>query len=172
MSYYSVDLDNKAFLFEIKIMVPLIILLVSFAGFFAVDRYLLGRKYSFSFIGRSALALMLIAAGITHFTSTDLMVQMMPDVIPAKRELVYFTGVCELLAVIGLLWDRSAKLTAIMLIIFFVMILPANVAGSLKEVPLGGMENGARYLFFRIPLQVLFIWWAYYFGISKNERSA
>ncbi len=37
-----------------------------------------------------------------------------------------------------------------------------------KEVNLGGMENGAMYLFFRIPLQVIFIAWAYYFGIHKK----
>ncbi|MEZ5347084.1 MAG: DoxX family protein [Pyrinomonadaceae bacterium] len=152
-------------------MAPLIILLGSFLVCFAINRYLLKDKYSLSFIGRLSLSLMLLATGITHFTSTDLMVQMMPDLIPAKRELVYFTGVCELFAVIGLLWRRSAKLTAVMLIIFFVMILPANIAGSVKEVELGGMENGARYLFFRIPLQILFIWWAYYFGISKNDGS-
>ena len=59
---------------------------------------------------------------------------MMPDFMPAKRELVYFTGVCELLAVVGLLWDKTAKLTAVLLIIFFIAILPANVIGSLKEV--------------------------------------
>ncbi len=151
-------------------MAPLIILIATFVMFFAVNRFLLGEKFSLSFIGRTALALMLIATGIAHFTSTDLMIQMMPDFVPAKRELVYFTGVCELLAVIGLLWDKTAKITAILLILFFIAILPANVVGSLKEVQLGGMENGVMYLFFRIPLQILFIGWTYYFGIKLKEQ--
>ncbi|MEZ5427273.1 MAG: hypothetical protein R2747_13470 [Pyrinomonadaceae bacterium] len=150
-------------------MAPLIILLVTFLLFFAVNKFLLGGRFSLSFIGRTALALMLIATGVSHFTNTDLMVGMIPEAIPAKRELVYFTGVCELLAVVGLLWDRTAKLTSIMLMIFFLAILPANIAGSLKEVKLGGMEYGPMYLLFRIPLQILFIGWAYYFGLRiKN----
>lgn len=150
-------------------MAPLIFLLVSFAIFFAVNKFVLNEKFSLSFIGRTALAIMLIVTGIAHFTSTDLMVEMMPDFMPAKKEIVYFTGVCELLAVIGLLWDKTAKLTSVLLIIFFIAILPANIIGSIKQVQLGGMENGAIYLFFRIPLQFLFIFWAYYFGIRINK---
>jgi uncharacterized membrane protein len=112
---------------------------------------------------------MLIVTGSAHFTSTDLMIEIMPDFMPLKKEIVYFTGVCELLAVAGLLWNKTSKLTAFMLIIFFIAILPANIVGSMKQVQLGGMENGAIYLFFRIPLQILFILWAYYFGIRINK---
>lgn len=150
-------------------MAPLIFLLVTFGILFAVNKFLLKERLSLSFIGRAALAVMLIVTGISHFTSTDLMVEMMPEFMPAKREIVYFTGICELLAVVGLLWDKTAKLTAVMLIIFFLAVLPANIAGSIKQVQFGGMENGAMYLLFRIPLQILFIFWAYYFGIRINR---
>jgi uncharacterized membrane protein len=152
-------------------MAPLIFLLVTFGILFAVNKFLLKERLSLSFIGRAALAVMLIVTGISHFTSTDLMIEMMPDFMPAKREIVYFTGICELLAVVGLLWDKTAKLTAVMLIIFFLAVLPANIAGSIKQVQFGGMESGAMYLLFRVPLQILFIFWAYYFGIRINKRT-
>ena len=100
------------------------------------------------------------------------MVEMMPEVLPMKRGLVYLTGVLELSAVVELLVDRLSRLTAVLLVIFFILVLPANVVGSLKRVPLGGMENGPLYLFFRIPLQALFIFWAYYFGVRINRRAA
>ena len=100
-------------------MAPLIILLVSFGLMFAVNKFLLKGKFGLSLIGRISMALMLIATGIAHFTSTDLMIEMMPEFLPAKREIVHFTGICELLAVFGLLWDKTAKLTSVMLIIFF-----------------------------------------------------
>ena len=150
-------------------MAPLLILLVTFALLLAVNKFVLKRRLSLTFIGRAALAVMLIVTGISHFTNTDLMIEMMPDFMPAKREIVYFTGICELLATIGLLWEKTFKLTAVMLIIFFVAILPANIIGSIKQVQLGGMENGVMYLLFRIPLQILFIFWAYYFGIRINK---
>lgn len=153
-------------------MAPLIILLVTFAALYLIDRFALKGKLGLSFAGRAAMAVMLIATGISHFTNTEEMVAMMPDFIPAKRELVYFTGVCEILAVPGLLWNTTARLTSILLLIFFVLVLPANIAGSLKEVQFGGMEYGPWYLLFRIPLQLLFIWWVWFFGISHTSNDS
>ena len=150
-------------------MAPLIFLFGTFAILFLVNRFLLGSRLTLSFIGRASMAMMLLVTGIAHFTNTDQMVEIMPDFIPAKRELVYLTGVVELLAVVGLLWNRTARLASILLIIFFVLILPANIAGSLKAVPFGGMEYGAWYLLFRVPLQILFIWWVWYFGVKKES---
>lgn len=151
-------------------MVPLIILLVTFAVLFAVDRFVLKGKLGVSLAGRAAMSLMLLVTGIAHFTSTEAMVAMMPDVMPYKRELVWFTGVCELAAVAGLLWKKTSSLTSVMLIIFFVAILPANIAGSLNAEGLGGSAYGPWYLLFRIPLQAFFIAWVSWFGIRSNKQ--
>src|SRR5688572_19526434 len=144
-------------------MAPLIILLVTFALFFLLDRFVLGGRIGLSLAGRIAMAAMLVATGISHFTNTEEMIAIMPDFMPAKRELVYFTGICELSAVVGLIWNRTARLASVLLIVFFVLVLPANIAGSLKAVNFGGMEYGAWYLLFRVPLQVFFVWWVWYF---------
>lgn len=153
-------------------MAPLIFLLGTFAALYLINRFLLGGRLSLSFMGRASMAVMLIVTGIAHFTNTQQMIDIMPDFIPAKREMIYLTGVCELLAVVGLLWDKTARLASILLIIFFVLVLPANIAGSLKSVQFAGMEYGPLYLLFRIPLQIFFIWWVWYFGIRKVARSA
>src|SRR5688572_22052892 len=158
-------------------MAPLIFLLATFVLLYLLDRFALGPRLGLSFIGRASMAVMLIVTGISHFTSTDEMIAMMPEFMPAKREMVYFTGVCELAAVVGLLWEKTARLASILLIIFFVLVLPANIAGSLKSVNFGGMEYGPLYLLFRVPLQIFFIWWVWYFGIRaasppQPERSS
>ena len=152
-------------------MAPLIILLVTFGLLFLLDRFVLNGRIGLSLAGRIAMAAMLVATGISHFTNTDQMVAMMPDFVPAKRELVYFTGVCELAAVVGLVWNKTARLASVLLIVFLVLVLPANIAGSLKSVNFGGMEYGTWYLLFRVPLQVFFIWWVWYFGIKKNTHA-
>ena len=151
-------------------MAPLVFLLVSFALLYAVNKYFLNNSLSISFCGRAAMSVMLIVTGISHFTSTEEMIQMMPDAVPAKKEIVFFTGVCELLAVVGLLVPQTARLTAILLIVFFLAVLPANIVGSIKQVQMGGMEYGSAYLLFRIPLQIFFISWVYYFGIKKAKK--
>ena len=97
------------------------------------------------------------------------MVAMLPDFVPFKQAVVYGTGIFEFAAAIGLLMNKYSRLTSILLIIFFICILPANILGSIERVKLGGMEYGPAYLFFRIPLQMFFIGWTYYFGIRINR---
>jgi len=92
-------------------------------------------------------------------------------IVPFKLETVYITGILEIVASIGLITNKFGRLTSIMLILFFLAILPANIVGSMKAVELGGMKNGVNYLFFRIPLQLLFIGWVYYFGVRINKSS-
>lgn len=152
-------------------MIPLIALLLSFAAFWLLNQYVLKNKITLSYIGRASLSIMLLLTSSAHFSKTAEMVQSMPDFLPYKIQLVYFTGIVEIIAAIGLLVHRTVKITSLALIFFFVSILPANVIGSLKEVKLGGMENGPMYLFFRIPLQLFFIWWTYYFGIRKFQQN-
>ncbi len=153
-------------------MSTLIILVLSFVLLFALNRYVLKNKFSLSKLGRVAMAIMLMITGITHFIKTAEMVEMIPDLFPFKILLVYATGVFEIAAAVGLLFERWSRISSIALITFFVLILPANIVGSLKRVELGGMENGPMYLFFRVPLQILFIWWTYYFGIYLVKPTA
>ncbi|MCW5517951.1 hypothetical protein [Muriicola sp. Z0-33] len=152
-------------------MAPLILLIASFGITLAINKLLLNRRLHLSFIGRLSLAIMLLFTGIAHFTSAELMIQMLPEFVPFKKETVYLTGIIEITASIGLLTKQRSKLTSIMLVLFFLAILPANIIGSIREVKLGGMENGVNYLYFRIPLQLLFIIWAYYFGIKINKTT-
>ena len=153
-------------------MAPLIFLLATFVILYLVNKYVLKDRLSISFIGRAAMAAMLIVTGVSHFTNTESMIEMMPDAMPAKRETVYLTGICELLAVIGLIWTKFSRITAILLIIFFVAVLPANIIGSFREVAIGGMDYGPWYLLFRVPLQIFFIWWVWYFGLRTGGRAS
>jgi len=150
-------------------MAPLIFLLATFGILYLVNRLFLSRRLSLSFIGRASMAVMLLVTGISHFTNAEEMIAMMPDFMPAKREIIYFTGVCELGAVIGLLWSKTSRLASLLLIVFFVLVLPANIAGSLNSVQFGGMEYGPLYLLFRVPLQIFFIWWVWWFGRMRDE---
>ena len=151
-------------------MAPLIFLLITFLAVALADRYLLKGLIGLSMAGRAAMGVMLLVTGIAHFTNTDQMIAMMPDPLPWKKELVYFTGLCELLAIPGLLWEKTRRVTAVLLIVFFVAVLPANIAGSLNEAGMGGSEYGPIYLLFRIPLQIFFIWWTWYFALRLPNR--
>jgi uncharacterized membrane protein len=151
-------------------MSTLVILFVSFFVGLTMNKMVLQDKYSIDALGRFALSIMLVFTGAAHFFKTEEMVQMMPDFVMYKNGWVYLTGVLELLAAGGLVYQRTTLFTSVALIAFFVLILPANIIGSMKRVELGGMENGPGYLYFRIPLQILFMLWTYYFGIRPHKK--
>jgi uncharacterized membrane protein len=115
------------------------------------------------------MSVMLFFTSIGHFAYTQGMTMMMPGFIPFKTQMVYFTGVIEILAAIGLQIPRLRALTAWLLILFFVLLLPANINAALKHVDFqkGTLEGkGLNYLWFRVPLQILFIVWTYISSIK------
>ena len=121
-----------------------------------------------SLAGRIAMSVMLLFTAVGHFAFVEGMTMMMPSFIPFKRPIVYATGVIEIAAAAGLLIPSLQHLTAWLLILFFVMILPANINSAIKGIDYqkattGG--NGPRYLWFRVPLQLFFIVWIYCFAI-------
>ena len=122
------------------------------------------KEYKFAFSGRVAMAAMLATTGLAHFAFAKGMAMMLPDFIPARMMVVYITGIMELLAAVGLLLPRYVKLTGRLLIVFFVLLLPANIYAAINHVNLQTATydgDGPGYLWFRIPLQVFFIGWVY-----------
>jgi uncharacterized membrane protein len=122
--------------------------------------------------GRMAMSVFLIFTSVGHFIYTKGMIMMLPESIPLKQEIILFTGILEILAAITLLIPRFQKLTAILLIIFFIVILPANVYAALHHVNYQTASfdgKGPEYLWIRVPLQLIFIGWVSYFGYLKGN---
>ena len=149
-------------------MAPLIVLLATFVlAVFAIR--VIKKDYDLPLAARIAMSVMLLFTSIGHFIFTRGMTMMMPDFIPFKTQMVYFTGLLEILAAIGLHIPKLRVLTSWLLILFFVLLLPANINAALKHVDYqkGTFEgSGANYLWFRVPLQVLFIVWTYLSSIK------
>jgi uncharacterized membrane protein len=149
-------------------MKPVAVLLGVFVAI-SIAIYLATGEWDHSLSGRIAMAAMLTFTAIGHFAFTKGMTMMMPDLIPFKKEIVYLTGVIELAAAVGLLIPQLRYLTAWLLILFFIMILPANINAALKRIDYqkGTTDgHGSGYLWFRVPLQVFFILWVWFFAIK------
>jgi uncharacterized membrane protein len=149
-------------------MKPLIVLLVAFGISLSGAKMLRG-NVEFALSGRIAMAGMLVFTAVAHFIFTKGMAMMLPDFIPYKTEIVYLTGVIEIAAAIGLFIPDFRVLTAWLLIAFFMLILPANIYAAIKHLDYqtGSFDgNGLAYLWFRIPLQILFIAWTYLSSIK------
>ena len=148
-------------------MKPLIILLVSFAIALLAIKLITG-QFALALSARIAMAIMLVFTAIAHFAFTKGMIMMIPDFIPFKKGMVYLTGVIEIAAAVGLLIPDLQVLTAWFLILFFMLLLPANINAAIRHIDYqkGTFEGpGAKYLWFRVPLQILFILWTYFAAI-------
>ncbi len=152
-------------------MIPLIVLITVFiVSLFAIKIFT--GKYKLSLSGRIAMSVMLVFTAIAHFAYTEGMAMMLPEFIPYKNFIVYFTGIVELAAAIGLLLPKYKKLTARLLIIFFVLILPANIYAAMHQVnyQTGSYDGkGLDYLWLRIPVQIFYILWTWFFAIRKQK---
>lgn len=122
--------------------------------------------FDFPFSGRLALSIMLVFTSIGHFKFTDGMMKMLPDFIPAKKMIVYITGFLEIIAAVGIFIPSLRYAIGILLILFFVLILPSNIYAATRKLnyETGNYDGkGLSYLWFRIPFQILLILWVYYF---------
>jgi uncharacterized membrane protein len=143
-------------------MIVLFVLLISLLLYRAIGA--LGVAALATWVGatRYALATMLLFTASAHFTKmkSDL-VRMMPDWIPQPMALIYFTGVCEIAGAIGLVLPHLRQTAGLALIVFFIVVFPANVKAARSGVGLGGKRPTPLWL--RASMQVLFIaltWWS------------
>lgn len=150
-------------------MKPLIVLVsVSLVSIFILK--LIMRKYDFYLSARIGMCAMLLFTAIGHFVFTKGMAMMIPPIVPLKTEIVYITGCLEVILGICLLFPHLSVYSGWALTVFFILLLPANIYASIKHIDYQKASfdgNGLSYLWFRIPLQFLFIAWTQ-FSIMKR----
>lgn len=120
--------------------------------------------------GRIAMAAMLCFTAIGHFVFSKGMAAMVPDFLPYKAELVFATGLLEIILATGLLFPQFKVPAAWILIVFLLLILPANIMAAVKQLnyQTGALDGpGLNYLWFRIPLQFFFIGWIYWSALKS-----
>ncbi|MBW3520447.1 hypothetical protein [Flavobacterium sp. NKUCC04_CG] len=144
-------------------MKPLLILLVVFTVVF-YGMKIAALKTNIAFAARIAMSVMLLFTAWAHVAFLKGMMLMLPEWIPFKREWILFTGVLEILFAIGISFSISRRLTAWALIVFLILVLPANIKAAMISLDFQRASYsgwGLCYLWFRIPLQFFYIAWVY-----------
>ncbi len=148
-------------------MKPLIVLIAAFIISAFILKFTRG-QLDYQLAGRIAMAAMLVFTAIGHFVFITGMAEIVPSFMPFKKELVVVTGVIEIIFAFALLFPQYKVQVGWLLIVFFILILPANVRASIHQINYQtGQLNGpgTAYLWFRIPLQLFFILWVYFASI-------
>lgn len=103
------------------------------------------------------LAIFFVAAGINHFLSPKFYLSIMPVYLPWHPELVFISGVAEILGGIGVILPQTRRLAGWGLIFLLLAVFPANIHVALHG--LGGSALPVWFLWARLPLQFVLIWW-------------
>ena len=102
----------------------------------------------------------MVFAGVLHFLRPKWYLAIMPPYVPEPLTMVYVSGVAEGGAALLTMHPKTRRPAGLVLIATLLAIFPANVHMALHperyKVP-----GGALALYARLPLQALFVWWAW-----------
>ena len=122
-------------------------------------------------IFRYLLAAFFVIAGVLHFTNTDFYLRIMPPYLPWHRELVWLSGVFEILGGIGVLfpqpWRRRAGWGLVALL---VAVFPANLHVALGTLSMGSGPPNPVLNWLRLPFQLVFILWVLWCTRPPSKR--
>lgn len=108
------------------------------------------------------LGLLFILAGINHFVHPGFYVAIMPPYLPWHLELVYLSGLFEVVLGVLLLIPRTAPWAAWGLIALLVAVFPANLYMAMNSELFPDISP--VILWARLPLQGVLIAWAYWYA--------
>jgi len=100
-----------------------------------------------------------VVAGALHFVRPRVYAAIVPDYLPAHRELVYASGFAEALGGAGLMHPRTRRAAGWWLVATLVAIFPANVWMA-QHPDRYRVPGGRAALLARLPLQAAFVAWA------------
>lgn len=115
------------------------------------------------------LAILMIGVGTLHFVRHDFFIKIMPPYLPWHLELVYLSGFFEVVLGLLLLVPRFSRLAAWGIIALLIAVFPANIYLYQHQelLPASPMVH-----FLRLPIQAVFIVWAYWHTKPSLEEPA
>lgn len=104
---------------------------------------------------KTLLGLGFFAAGILHFLREPNFTKIVPNYIPFKKEIVYISGVMEIIMGVYLIMKKPSESAKKLINTFLLGVFPANIYMARKGIPLGDKQLSKSALYGRLPLQFI-----------------
>jgi len=117
-------------------------------------------KFDIKYFSLIVMGIFYISIGISHFTSPIWYVQIVPPYLPYKLELVYISGLFEILFGGMLLFKKTRFLAGWGLILLLIAVYPANI--YLAQTNGAAMNTTPLIAWGRLPVQFIFVGLAYW----------
>ena len=91
--------------------------------------------------GRIGICAVFLFAAIGHFFKTEQMMEMLPSFVPARRALIYISGVVEVLFAIAVLAMPNPFYVGLCIIGYLIVVCPSNIYAAV----IGSLSAGTRW---------------------------
>jgi uncharacterized membrane protein len=120
---------------------------------------------------RCGLGIAFVVAGVSHLANTTPFEQHLPDWVPAATTIIVVSGIAEIVLGCALVAARrSAPIVGLAAAAFLVGVFPANVYVAVAGVDVDGLPGGL-HAWLRLPLQALFVVWAWESTRPTRDRA-
>ena len=117
-------------------------------------------KFDIKYFSMIVMGIFYISIGFSHFTSPIWYVQIVPPYLPYKLELVYISGLFEILFGGMLFFKKTRFLAGWGLILLLIAVYPANI--YLAQTNGAAMNTTPLIAWGRLPVQFIFVGLAYW----------
>ena len=117
-------------------------------------------KFDIKYLSLIVMGVFYISIGVSHFTSPIWYVQIVPPYLPYKLELVYISGLFEILFGGMLFFKKTRFLAGWGLILLLIAVYPANI--YLAQTNGAAMNTTPLIAWGRLPVQFIFVGLAYW----------
>ena len=126
--------------------------------------------HKFKIFSIYTISLFYISAGVTHFTNYDFFEALVPPVLVFKSDIVYVSGLIEIVLGILLCFKKTRHKAARGIVLLLIIVFPANLYLYFSEVPREALGISINQAFIRLPFQIPLLIIAYWHSIEKSSK--
>tara|TARA_B100000902_G_scaffold148089_1_gene144908 strand:+ start:424 stop:885 length:462 start_codon:yes stop_codon:yes gene_type:complete len=115
------------------------------------------------------MSFMYVYIGIKHFTNPQYFLDITPQ-IPFKLLAVYFTGLLEIVGGVLLLFKKTRKTGAYIIMFLLIIVFPANIYLYVSEVPQQLIGVSKTQALVRMPFQIPLFLLAYWHSKENHPK--
>ena len=112
-----------------------------------------------------------VIVGIKHFIEPEYFLSIVPPYLPYHLELVYISGLFEILFGLLILFPKYRYYGAIGLILLLIAVFPANIYLFLSEIPRETLNISKNQALIRLPFQIPLIILAYWHSKKSETKT-
>lgn len=113
------------------------------------------------------MTIVYVGAGINHFVHPEFYLKIMPWYLPYPLELIYISGICEIVLGFGMLPLKTRKPVSLLIIAMLVVFTIVHVQMLIDTFHTGGLTFWIAV--FRLPLQYVLIRWSWLVYTKYNK---